>query len=75
MANRTAKEAAKTPMVDMDISVSRKKIKIRIRHKMKERCQKPWEEERKGRRFYKIQRKAGEIRSTERDRREETIIS
>lgn len=53
MANGTAKEAAKRPMVDMDISVSRKKIKSIIQHKMKERCQKPWEEERKGRGFTK----------------------
>lgn len=73
MADRTAKEATKRPMVDMDISGT--EIKSRIWHKMKERCQKQWEEERKGRCFYRIQRKIEEIRSTGTNGKEETVIS
>lgn len=51
---------------------SRTEIKSKIQHKMKERSQKQWEEDRKRR---KIQRKTGEMRSRGRNRREETVIA
>lgn len=50
-------------------------MKTSVKCKLKERWQKQQEEERTGRWLYRIQRKAGMMRSTGRTRREETIIS
>lgn len=74
-ADKIAKEATRRSQVDLNIKFSRGEMKDTIKKKMRERWQKRWEEERTGRWFYSIQRKTGDMRRTERNRREETIIS
>ena len=51
------------------------KIKSIVKQKLKEKWLKQWEEERKGRWFYRVQRKVGEMRCAGKNRRDETIIS
>ena len=75
MADKVAKEATKNSCIDLVVSCSKTEIKSIIKQRLKERWQKQWEEERKGRWFYRGQRKVGEMRSTGRNRREESIIS
>lgn len=52
-----------------------KRIKSIIKLEMRGRWQKQWEEERKGRWLYKIQRRVGERRATGRSRREGVVVS
>ena len=59
----------------MKVNISKMEGKNIIKRSMKERWQKRWEEERKGRWFYNIQRKVGEVRGAGRNRREETVIT
>ena len=72
MADKVAKEATKNNDIDIVVSLSKTEIKSRIRQ---ERWKKQWEEERKGRWFYRVQRTVGGMRCAGRNRREETIIS
>ncbi len=46
-----------------------------IKKRLKERWQKQWDKEKKGRWFYRIQRKVGEMRSAGKNRRDERVIS
>lgn len=55
-------KATKSLSEDVVIGVSGTTKKGIIKQKMKERWQKQWYEERKGRWFYKIQRKTAEMR-------------
>ena len=77
MADNVAKEATKNSCIDLVVSCSKTEINSIIKQRLKERWQKQWEEERKGRWFYRVQRKVGEIKSTGRNRRDkiESIIS
>ncbi|XP_037536736.1 uncharacterized protein LOC119413748 [Nematolebias whitei] len=75
MADKAAKEATKHNSVEIEVKFSRAEIKSITKQRMREKWQKQWEEERKGRWFYIIQRKVGEMRRAERNRREETVIS
>ena len=75
VVDKVAKEATKCEEIELRINISKMEGKNIIKRKMKEKWQKRWEEERKGRWFYKIQRKVGEARETGRSRREETVIS
>ena len=57
------------------IDICQTEIKGIIKQKVKERWQKQQEEERKGRWFYTVQRRVGEMRCRRGNRREETVIS
>lgn len=74
-ADRVAKEAVRHGVVDMAVSVGQAEIRSMVRQGMRARWQKQWEEERKGRWLYKIQRRVGGMRNAGRTRREEVIIS
>ena len=50
--------------IDITVPFSKTEMKPTIKHKLRERWQKQWEEERKGRWLYRIQRKVGVMRST-----------
>ncbi|XP_035984330.1 uncharacterized protein LOC118557933 [Fundulus heteroclitus] len=75
MADRMAKESTNKVRVDINVSFGITEIKGIIKQKAKDRWQKLWDEERKGRWLYKIQKRIGQMRITERNRREEIIIS
>lgn len=75
MADRTAKKAVRNSLVDFVVKFSKTEIKYLITQPMKDKWKKQWEKAKKGRWFYKIQQKTGEMRNRGRTRREETIIS
>ncbi|XP_014880361.1 uncharacterized protein LOC106941759 [Poecilia latipinna] len=75
MADRMAKESTNRVKIDINVSFSITEIKGTIKKKTRERWQKLWDEEKKGRWLYKIQKNIGQMRRTERIRREEIIIS
>lgn len=69
MADRVAKEATEYGVVDLAISFGQAEIKSIVRQEMRKRWQEQWEEERKRRWLYKIQRRIGGMRTTGRERR------
>lgn len=74
-ADKKAKEGSKNCNIDIKVGFSKSEVKSLIKLRLRERWQKQWEEERKGRWFFRIQRKVGEMRGAERNRKEETIIT
>lgn len=73
MADRAAKEAAKSSCSKVEVNIS--KTESIIKKRLKERWQKEWEEDRKGRWFFRVQSKVGEMRCAGGNRRDETVIS
>ena len=74
-ADRMSKASTNKLRVDINVSFGITEIKSIIKQKAKERWQKLWNEEKKGRWLYKIQKRIGPMRRSERNRREEIIIS
>ncbi len=69
--NETAdKGAVKNNDINLIVNLSKSEIKSIIKKR-----QKQWDKEKKGRWFYRIQRKVGEMRSAEKNRRDEMVIS
>uniref|UniRef100_A0A8C2HUK7 Uncharacterized protein n=1 Tax=Cyprinus carpio TaxID=7962 RepID=A0A8C2HUK7_CYPCA len=75
MADKAAKEAIKNNGINLSVSISKNEIKSIIKERLKVRWQKQWDMEKKGRWFYRIQRKVGEMRSAGKNRRDEIVIS
>ncbi len=73
--NKEAKAAVKNNDINVIVNLSKSEIKSIIKKRLKERWQKQWDKEKKGRWFYRIQRKVGEMRSAGKNRRDEIVIS
>uniref|UniRef100_A0A1A8H245 RNase H type-1 domain-containing protein n=1 Tax=Nothobranchius korthausae TaxID=1143690 RepID=A0A1A8H245_9TELE len=75
VVDKLAKEAAVNTSVQLDVRFCQTEIKCIIWQEMRKKWQKQWEEERRGRWLYNIQRRVGGMRDTGRSRREEVVIS
>ncbi|XP_037531102.1 uncharacterized protein LOC119408373 [Nematolebias whitei] len=73
-ADRAAKAATKD-QINFTISISKSEVRTIVKQKLKGKWQKQWEEEHKGRWYYRIQRQVGEMRRGGRNRREERLIT
>ncbi len=74
-ADKEAKAAVKNNDINVIVNLSKSEIKSIIKKRLKERWQKQWDKEKKGRWFYRIQRKVGEMRSAGKNRIDEIVIS
>lgn len=74
-ADRLAKAATNHERVDLAVNFGQEEVKNIIKLEMRGRWQKQWEEERRGRWLYKIQRGMGVRRATGRSRRKEVVVS
>lgn len=72
---KKAKEATKYTTVDLLINFSKTEMRDIVKQRIKEKWQKQWDEERKGRWFYRVQNKVGGMRTAGRNRNEERVIS
>lgn len=67
--------ATKRGVVCMNVRYSKAEIKRVIKTELKRKRQELWDRGNKGRYYYSIQRKVGEMRKDNRSKREEDIIS
>lgn len=74
-ADKCTKKAREKGKIDMTVAFSKRQIKSIVKHKMKQRWQKQWEEEKTGRWYYGIQRQVGGMRKSSGNREEEAAIS
>ena len=75
MAHKLAKDVTKKSIIDISINIGKTKIKGIIKQILNRRWLKQWEEERKERWFYRVQRKVGEMRCGDKSRREESVLA
>lgn len=73
--DKLAKEATNHRIVDLAVICGQAEVKSIIKLEMRGRWQKQWEEERRGRWLYKIQRGVGVRRATGRSKRAEEVVS
>lgn len=76
MADKYAKQGARSRDLNFPVKISKEEVKSIVKAKIKELWQRSWEEERKGRFYFSIQRRVGEsITGSEVSRREEDVIT